>query len=105
MGCLQQVLQVVYDTIVYLGSFLYFWVWQQPINKLEVFGEQRLPLCHVYMLAKTLQLWDAPHYRAASFAEDLRANLKNVAIPGTGVCNPTNNPGFFVFQFACWPSF
>lgn len=84
MGALQQSLQIACDTLVYWGTFLYFWLGQQPISKLEVFGEQRLPLCHVYVLAKTLQLWDAPHYRAASFAEDLRANLKNVAVPGTG---------------------
>jgi len=32
-----------------------------------------------------LYLWDKPHYRALSFAHDLRANLSNVAVPGTGV--------------------
>jgi hypothetical protein len=42
-------------------------------------------LVHVYSLAKTLQLWHAPHYRAPSLAHDMRANLRNVAIPGTGV--------------------
>ena len=41
-------------------------------------------LVHVYSLARTLQLWDAPHYRARTLADDLRANLKNVAVPGTG---------------------
>jgi hypothetical protein len=84
MGALRQLLQIVCDTLVYLGTFMYFSWWQQPISKLEVFGKERLPVCHVYTLAKTLQLWDAPHYRASSFAEDLRANLRNVAIPGTG---------------------
>jgi hypothetical protein len=30
-------------------------------------------------------LWHKPHYRAPSFAHDLRANLRNVAVPGTGL--------------------
>lgn len=84
LAIVQQLLCIVLDTCVYWGTFLYFWWWQQPISKLEIFGEQYLPRCHMYMLAKTLHLWDEPHYRAASFAEDLRDNLKNVAIPGTG---------------------
>lgn len=84
MGFLHQLVQIWWYTVTYWGVFLYFWWWQQPITKLEVFGEQRLPLCHMYTLAKTLQLWHAPHYRAATFADDLRANLRNVAIPGTG---------------------
>ena len=86
ISLLHEVLQISWDTLVYWGSFLYFWWSGQPINTLEIFGEQRLPLCHVYMLAKTLHLWDEPHYRAKSFADDLRANVKNVAVPGTGVC-------------------
>jgi hypothetical protein len=82
---MQQLLQIVWDTFIYWGSFLYFWWWQYPIDKLDIFGEDRVPVVHLYTLAKTLHLWDAPHYRASSFAEDLRANLKNVAIPGTGM--------------------
>jgi len=29
------------------------------------------------------QLWDAKHYRCESFAQDLRDNLRNLALPGT----------------------
>merc|ERR1712228_197340 len=28
------------------------------------------------------QLWDAKHYRCESFAQDLRDNLRNLALPG-----------------------
>jgi hypothetical protein len=34
---------------------------------------------------KVLSLWNQPHYRAPTFSHDLRANLCNVAIPGTGL--------------------
>jgi hypothetical protein len=39
---------------------------------------------HVYSLALIFYLWDKPHYRKASYREDKRDNLRNVAIPGTG---------------------
>jgi hypothetical protein len=39
---------------------------------------------HMYSLALLFYLWDKPHYRKASYREDKRDNLRNVAIPGTG---------------------
>eukprot|EP00793_Prasinoderma_coloniale_P000528 PRCOL_00003676-RA len=35
--------------------------------------------------ALVLRLWSRPHYRAPTFADDCAANLRNVALPGTGV--------------------
>ena len=40
---------------------------------------------HCYSLATAFYLWNKPHYRKGSFREDLVDNLRNVAIPGTGV--------------------
>jgi hypothetical protein len=40
---------------------------------------------HAYSLARTVATWDAPHYRAPSFGADVAANLRNLAVPGTGV--------------------
>jgi len=40
---------------------------------------------HIYHLALTFKLWKHKHYRAASYQQDLKDNLKNVALPGTGV--------------------
>lgn len=61
---------------------------------------------HVYSLAKTLTLWSVRHYRAPSFQADILANLKNVAIPGTGVplswvCK--TKPTALLFLFALYP--
>lgn len=83
---LAQLLQIAWDSIIYWVSFFYFWLWpERPLSSLTWFGEvDRLPLVHVWTLANTLSLWNAPHYRARTFADDLRANLANVAIPGTG---------------------
>jgi hypothetical protein len=40
---------------------------------------------YAYSLSLMFLLWDKPHYRNANFQEDLKKNLRNVAIPGTGV--------------------
>eukprot|EP00397_Hematodinium_sp_SG-2012_P051755 GEMP01060829.1.p1 GENE.GEMP01060829.1~~GEMP01060829.1.p1 ORF type:complete len:412 (+),score=88.67 GEMP01060829.1:60-1295(+) len=40
---------------------------------------------HLYGWALTFYLWDQPHYRNEKFSDDLKKNLRNVAVPGTGV--------------------
>lgn len=40
---------------------------------------------HLFNLAANFYLYNKPHYRKGSYREDLLDNLRNVAIPGTGV--------------------
>jgi hypothetical protein len=40
---------------------------------------------HLFSLASNFYLYDKPHYRKGSYRDDLIDNLRNVAIPGTGV--------------------
>lgn len=40
---------------------------------------------HVYSLARTFLDWDLVHYRAPTFGADISANLRNLALPGTGL--------------------
>jgi len=47
--------------------------------------ENRQARVQICALALVTYLWDKPHYRDVSFAHDLRQNLKNVAVPGTGL--------------------
>ena len=39
----------------------------------------------VYSLSLIFKLWSKNHYRSPSFRQDMLDNLKNVAIPGTGI--------------------
>lgn len=39
----------------------------------------------VYSLALIFRLWSLPHYRSGTFQNDMVKNLRNVAIPGTGI--------------------
>ena len=40
---------------------------------------------HVYSIVSNFYLWSKAHYRKGSFQQDLRDNLRNVAIPRTGI--------------------
>jgi hypothetical protein len=47
--------------------------------------EERHAKVQTYSLSLILYLWDKPHYRKGTYQQDLLDNLRNVAIPGTGV--------------------
>ena len=40
---------------------------------------------YVYSLSLMFRMWNLPHYRNKDFQTDLLKNLRNVAIPGTGI--------------------
>lgn len=40
---------------------------------------------HLYSMASVFYLYNKPHYRKGSYRDDLVDNLRNVAIPGTGI--------------------
>jgi len=40
---------------------------------------------HIYSLALIFYLWDRPHYRNGTFQIDMVKNLRDVAVPGTGI--------------------
>jgi hypothetical protein len=40
---------------------------------------------HLFSLASNFYLYNKPHYRKGSYRDDLLDNLRNVAIPGTGI--------------------
>ncbi|KIZ05932.1 hypothetical protein MNEG_2024 [Monoraphidium neglectum] len=76
---------VLRATAEYYGALLYCLATRCNIEGCPLLQHDTAALVHVYSLAKTLQLWAVPHYRAPTFGADMRANLRNVAIPGTGV--------------------
>ena len=79
--------QLSWHSGIFYSGFAYFYVFRGVIDAPVVqwlLNQNRVSAVHLYTLSKQLQLWRAPHYRAPSFAADLRNNLRNVAIPGTG---------------------
>ena len=51
----------------------------------DVFGNNTAEKVHVSSLAWIPTLWSLPHYRSKDYRDDLLKNLKNVALPHTGL--------------------
>lgn len=78
-------LAIARATAEYYAALVYCLATRCNIERVPLLQRDTAALVHVYGLARTLLLWHAPHYRAPTFADDLRANLRDVAIPCTGV--------------------
>lgn len=78
--------QLVVATCLYWRGLMYYWFGgsfeEAPFLRGPDELQARVQLCY---LAKCMALWHEPHYRCPSFAHDLRANLVNVAVPGSGL--------------------
>lgn len=73
-----------YDTDLSSEStFAPFRVTKHDSDALRLFKQNAR--IHLYSLASHFYLWSKPHYRKGSFQEDLRDNLRNVAVPKTGI--------------------
>lgn len=68
------------STILYYGLF--------PLKDLKDSPHKHLPQfvqTYLYQSTLPLKLWSEPHYRKGTYQQDLKDNLRNVAIPGTGI--------------------
>ena len=71
-----------------LASFygaLYYYIIQGGSYPSPHFAGNTQARCQVYSLALVYRMWSQPHYRNGDFHEDMVKNLRNVAIPGTGI--------------------
>lgn len=51
----------------------------------SIFPDDRWARVHIYSQGLIFHMWNRPHYRAKSLQQDMKDNLRNVAIPGTGI--------------------
>eukprot|EP00040_Diaphanoeca_grandis_P035250 m.221170 g.221170 ORF g.221170 m.221170 type:complete len:520 (-) comp33339_c0_seq1:324-1883(-) len=75
INSLLQFWRVLYYFIVQDGSF----------EECPYFKDSLHTQCHLYSLSLIFYLWDRPHYRNGTFQDDMNKNLRDVAIPGTGL--------------------
>lgn len=54
-------------------------------NKNHFYEDDKHAKVHLFSIALMIKLWNQKHYRSKSYQQDLLDNLKNVAIPGTGI--------------------
>ena len=87
-------LQITNDTLRYWRAFAYYARGGAFAGSHEKFFDgDRRQACHVFGAALAIRMWHRPHYRTTSYAADLRANLSNVAVPGTGMALLELRPG------------
>jgi len=69
----------------YYRSLYYFLRQKGSLEDCPYFKDSIQAQCHIYSLSLIFFLWDKPHYRSGTFQNDMLKNLRNVAVPGTGM--------------------
>lgn len=72
-------------TFSFEAALFQFVFWPIPYSESVLFADDVRARVHVYSLALIFKMWGKVHYRSRSFQQDLIDNLKNVALPGTGL--------------------
>lgn len=83
-GPRKTLVQAGWDTVNFYRSLLFYFCGGEPKN-CPYFADSPQARAQLYSLFLVLWMWNRPHYRAGSFQTDMLTNLRNVAIPGTGI--------------------
>ena len=75
----------IVDTIKYFYCLYAFIISKKSYSKVDIFDDDIRAKVQLFSLALIFKLYNEPHYRSPSFQIDLIDNLKNVAVPGTGL--------------------
>lgn len=82
---MNSVIEIISLTLQY-EYFLFQVIFQQKkYNEVKLFAGDDWARVQLYSLGLIFRLWSLPHYRSKSLQQDMIENLRNVAIPGTGV--------------------
>ena len=73
------------DFVNYYRTLSYFLFSKGSYKDCPYFKSNLQAKCHVYSLSLVFEIWDKPHYRNGTFQDDMLKNLRDVAIPGTGI--------------------
>lgn len=75
----------VIDTTVQFYKAVWYFLSGGSFSSCPFFPESLQARVQLYSLCLVFYLWSLPHYRTGTFQQDMRTNLRNVAIPGTGL--------------------
>lgn len=81
----QVVLAALLATLSYYRALYQHIALKKPYNTSTVFDDDKWAKVQVYSLSLIFDLWHKPHYRSRHFQQDMLDNLRNVAVPGTGI--------------------
>ena len=75
----------LFKTLDYYRCLYYYWVSNGTYKDCPYFTTNVRAKVQMYSLALIMKIWDKPHYRNGDFQEDMIKNLRDVALPGTGI--------------------
>jgi hypothetical protein len=73
------------STFKYWSTLYEFVFLKKSYSACTFFKDDTQAHVQIYSLALIFWLWNKPHYRSKDFRQDMIDNLRNVAIPGTGI--------------------
>ena len=73
------------STFAYWLTLYEVLICDRKYSELSFLPEDRWARVQVYSLALIFRMFKRPHYRSKSFQQDMLDNLRNVAVPGTGL--------------------
>jgi hypothetical protein len=82
---LSNILQIISVLLQYWICLAQFILARKPYSECALFSNDKHARVQIFSLSLIFRLWSEPHYRSKSFQQDLLDNLKNVAVPGTGI--------------------
>jgi len=80
----EQFVGALTDTVSYYRSLWYF-LRGGSLKECRYFRDRKQARLQTFSLALVSRIWSRRHYRSGTFHLDMRQNLSNVAIPGTGL--------------------
>jgi len=83
-GAVYEAFAACRDTMAFYACLFYF-LSGGTLRDCKFFKDRQQARVQLYSLALVFYLWDRDHYRSGTFQQDMVKNLRNVAIPGTGV--------------------
>ena len=79
------ILLAVANTFKYLYCLIEYIFTSKRYEESCAFDNDTWAKVQIYSLSLIFKMWHKPHYRSKTFQQDMLDNLKNVAIPGTGI--------------------
>ena len=78
-------MQAISNTMNYYRCLSYYWISNGTYEQCPYFQDNVRAKVQIYSLALIMRIWDKDHYRNGDFQEDMIKNLRDVALPGTGI--------------------
>jgi hypothetical protein len=79
------IFKILVITLQYELALVQYIFFGRTYKNSNFFDNDKWAKVQIFSLSLVFKMWNKPHYRSRSYQQDMIDNLKNVAIPGTGI--------------------